>query len=57
MIRPRQIKRSHSNEKEEDNKAVIVRWFTEFWGKDVNLAVVDEIAERKRELIKKEAMA
>jgi predicted ester cyclase len=29
---------------EEDNKAVVVRWFTEFWGKDVNLAVVDEIA-------------
>lgn len=30
--------------KEEDNKAVVVRWFTEFWGKDVNLAVVDELA-------------
>ncbi|HEY2447135.1 MAG TPA: ester cyclase [Rhizomicrobium sp.] len=30
--------------KEEDNKAVIGRWFTEFWGKDVNLAVVDELA-------------
>ena len=30
--------------KEGDNKAVIARWFTEFWGKDVNLAVVDEIA-------------
>jgi predicted ester cyclase len=30
--------------KEEDNKAVVVRWFTEFWGKDVDLAVVDEIA-------------
>jgi predicted ester cyclase len=30
--------------KEDDNKAVVGRWFTEFWGKDVNLAVVDEIA-------------
>ena len=30
--------------KEEDNKTTVVRWFTEFWGKDVNLAVVDEIA-------------
>ena len=30
--------------KEEDNKAVVVRWFTEFWGKDVNLAVVDQLA-------------
>jgi predicted ester cyclase len=30
--------------KEEDNKAVVGRWFTEFWGKSVNLSVVDEIA-------------
>src|SRR5580658_5807166 len=30
--------------KEDDNKAVVGRWFTEFWGKDLNLAVVDEIA-------------
>src|SRR6516164_7550653 len=30
--------------KEEGNKAVVGRWFTEVWGKDVNLAVVDEIA-------------
>jgi predicted ester cyclase len=29
--------------KEEDNKAVVGRWFIEFWGKNVNLAVVDEI--------------
>ena len=28
----------------EDNKAVVVRWFTDFWGKNVNLAVVDQIA-------------
>lgn len=30
--------------KEDDNKAVVGRWFTEFWGKSVRLAVVDEIA-------------
>jgi predicted ester cyclase len=30
--------------KQDDNKAVVGRWFTEFWGKSVNLAVVDEIA-------------
>ena len=30
--------------KEEDNKAAVVRWFTEFWGKDVNLSVIEEIA-------------
>jgi predicted ester cyclase len=33
-----------SMSKEEDNKTVVGRWFTEFWGKNVNLAVVDEIA-------------
>ena len=30
--------------KEQDNKAVVARWFTEFWGKKPNLAVIDEIA-------------
>ncbi len=30
--------------KQDDNKAVVGRWFTEFWGKRVNLAVVAEIA-------------
>src|ERR1700757_2994087 len=33
-----------SMSKQDDNKAVVGRWFTEFWGKSVNLAVVDEIA-------------
>jgi len=28
---------------EDDNKAVVGRWFTEFWGGKCNLAVVDEI--------------
>ena len=27
----------------EDNKAVVGRWFTEFWGKDFNPAVIDEL--------------
>src|SRR5580700_6652099 len=30
--------------KQDDNKAVVGRWFTEFWGKTCNLGVVDEIA-------------
>ena len=30
--------------KEEDNKAVVGRWFTDFWGKTCNLNVIDEIA-------------
>ena len=30
--------------KEQDNKAIVGRWFTEFWGKSCNLGVVDEIA-------------
>jgi predicted ester cyclase len=29
---------------ENENKAVVGRWFTEFWGSKVNLGVVDEIA-------------
>lgn len=29
---------------EAENKAVVGRWFTEFWGEKCNLAVVDEIA-------------
>src|SRR5262245_3114122 len=28
----------------EENKAVVGRWFTEFWGEDFNPAVIDEIA-------------
>jgi predicted ester cyclase len=30
--------------KQDDNKAIVGRWFSEFWGKRVNLGVVDEIA-------------
>jgi predicted ester cyclase len=30
--------------RESDNKAVVGRWFTEFWGEKCNLTVVDEIA-------------
>ena len=29
---------------ENENKAVVGRWFTEFWGSKINLGVVDEIA-------------
>jgi predicted ester cyclase len=28
----------------EENKAIVGRWFTEFWGKDFNPAVIDEQA-------------
>jgi hypothetical protein len=28
----------------EENKAVVARWFTEFWGQDFNPAVIDELA-------------
>ena len=30
--------------KETTNKAVVGRWFNEFWGRNANLAVIDEIA-------------
>ena len=28
----------------EDNKTIVGRWFTDFWGATCNLAVVDELA-------------
>ena len=28
----------------EENKAVVGRWFTEFWGPDFNAGVIDELA-------------
>ncbi len=28
----------------DENKAIVGRWFTEFWGKTCNLGVVDELA-------------
>ena len=30
--------------KEEDNKAIVGRWFVDFWGKTCNLGIVDELA-------------
>ena len=27
-----------------ENKAIVVRWFTEFWGRTCNLGIVDELA-------------
>jgi predicted ester cyclase len=30
--------------KQDDNKAVVGRWFTEFWGQSFRLGIVDEIA-------------
>jgi predicted ester cyclase len=30
--------------KEEINKAIVSRWFTDFWGKTCNLSIVDELA-------------
>ena len=30
--------------KEQENKAIVGRWFSEFWGKDCDLKVVDELA-------------
>lgn len=28
----------------EENKAIVGRWFTDFWGKTCNLGIVDELA-------------
>jgi hypothetical protein len=29
---------------ESENKIIVGRWFTEFWGKTCNLGIVDELA-------------
>ena len=29
---------------QDDNKAIVGRWFTDFWGETCNLSVVDEVA-------------
>jgi len=44
MILTRQTMRTIPMSNRENNKAIVGRWFTEFWGKKFNLAVVDEIA-------------
>ena len=40
---PPQIRRVKMS-KESNNKAIVGRWFTEFWGKNCNLGVVDDLA-------------
>jgi predicted ester cyclase len=30
--------------KEQDNKAIVGRWFNDFWGKNCNLGIIDELA-------------
>lgn len=41
---PKQRPRGVSMSLQEDNKAIVGRWFTDFWGKACNLNVVDDIA-------------
>ena len=36
--------RDQKMSKEDDNKAIVGRWFTDFWGKTCNLNIVDELA-------------
>jgi predicted ester cyclase len=38
------IQREHFMSIQDDNKAIVGRWFTNFWGKTCDLAVVDEVA-------------
>src|SRR5215831_13815778 len=37
-------RKEHNMPKETENKAVVGRWFTEFWGETCNLSVVDAVA-------------
>ena len=32
--------------KEEENKAIVDRWFTSFWGKNYDPVIIDELAAR-----------
>ena len=41
---PTRIQKEHPVSIQDDNKAIVGRWFTNFWGKTCDLAVVDEIA-------------
>src|SRR6266481_3689236 len=38
------LERNHIMSKEDNNKAAIGRWFTDFWGKTCNLGIVEELA-------------
>jgi predicted ester cyclase len=38
------MKRKEAMSKESDNKTIVGRWFTQFWGKTYDPAVVDELA-------------
>src|SRR5215467_8249227 len=40
----RDTRKSIQMSKAENNKAIVGRWFTEFWGKTCNLGIVDELA-------------
>jgi predicted ester cyclase len=41
---PIKLSKESNMSKEEDNKAVVGRWFTSFWGEKCDLSIVDEIA-------------
>src|ERR1700756_932180 len=38
------FKRRSTMSKEQDNKAIVGRWFTSFWGPACDLSIVDELA-------------
>ena len=41
---PTRIPKKHSVSIQDENKVIVDRWFTNFWGKTCDLAVVDEVA-------------
>jgi predicted ester cyclase len=41
---PTSVNEEFTMSKEDDNKSVVGRWFTDFWGKTCNLDIVDELA-------------
>jgi predicted ester cyclase len=43
LVHPKPIE-EFTMSREDDNKAIVGRWFTDFWGKTCNLDIVDELA-------------
>ena len=41
---PNEVSKEIIMSKEQENKAIVGRWFADFWGPTCNLGIVDELA-------------
>src|SRR6185295_11679497 len=44
LLYPRQPVKEFNMSREDDNKTIVGRWFTDFWGKTCKLSIIDELA-------------